>query len=288
MTPSSDASPARALDANGEPTTESGSVTAVASSTDAPISHEDIAATDAAAAARVFRNASRAESTWRAYEHDWRVFVHWCVGNGHDPLPASPRTLEMFRATQAMPASGRAPYSLSTIERRRAAVRLMHLGAGHPSPHASPEVVELMRGDELFREQAERRVRLGLVVGEIIQRRELRAEAAAVRAQVERLASAYQDPQEVVDHYYSNPELLRNIEGLVLEEAVTSTVLEAATVTDEPTSFKEIMNPPQTVAGEEETEEHDTAPDGADGEGQGESTGSGSTDEANSENSENR
>ena len=146
MTPSSDASPACALDANGEPTTESGSVTAVASSTDAPISHEDIAATDAAAAARVFRNASRAESTWRAYEHDWRVFVHWCVGNGHDPLPASPRTLEMFLATQAMPAGGRAPYSLSTIERRRAAVRLMHLGAGHPSPHASPEVVELMRG----------------------------------------------------------------------------------------------------------------------------------------------
>ena len=145
-----------------------------------------------------------------------------------------------------------------------------------------------MLGDELFREQAERRVRLGLVVGEIIQRRELRAEAAAVRAQVERLASAYQDPQEVVDHYYANPELLRNIEGLVLEEAVTSTVLEAATVTDEPTSFKEIMNPPQTVAADEEMEEHDTAPDGADGEGPGESAGSGSTDEANSENSENR
>ena len=140
-------------------------------------------------------------------------------------------------------------------------------------------------GDELFREQSERRVRLGLVVGEIIQRRELRAEAAAVREQVERLASAYQDPQQVVDHYYSNPELLRNIEGLVLEEAVTGAVLEAADVTDEPTSFKEIMNPPQTVA--EETEE-DTAPDGADGEGQGESAGSDSTTDATSENSENR
>lgn len=106
-------------------------------------------------------------------------------------------------------------------------------------------------GDELFREQSERRVRLGLVVGEIIQRRELRAEAPAVRAQVERLASAYQEPQEVIDHYYSNPELLRNIEGLVLEEAVMNAVLESASVSDESTSFKEIMNPPQTVPGGE-------------------------------------
>ena len=110
-------------------------------------------------------------------------------------------------------------------------------------------------GDDLFREQAERRVRLGLVVGEIIQRRELRAEASAVRSQVERLASAYQDPQQVVDHYYANPELLRNIEGLVLEDAVTETVLAAATVTDEPTSFKDVMNPPQPAtdgAGDDE------------------------------------
>jgi len=117
-------------------------------------------------------------------------------------------------------------------------------------------------GDDVFREQSERRVRLGLVVGEIIQRRELRADAPAVRAQVERLASAYQDPQQVVDHYYSNPELLRNIEGLVLEDVVTETVLEAASVTDEPTSFKDIMNPPQSVADESNTGA-DAEPDAA-------------------------
>jgi len=105
-----------------------------------------------------------------------------------------------------------------------------------------------MLGDELFREQSVRRVRLGLVVGEIIQQKELRAEAPDVRAQIERLASAYQEPQEVVDHYYANPELLRNVEGLVLEEAVTSAVLGAASVVDKPISFKEMMNPPQTEA----------------------------------------
>ena len=99
--------------------------------------------------------------------------------------------------------------------------------------------------DELFSEQAERRVRLGLVVGEIVQKAEIKADAAAVRAQVETMAASYQDPQQVIDYYYSNPEMLRNVEGLVLEEAVTAKVLDASTVTEETRSFQDMMNPPQ-------------------------------------------
>ncbi len=102
--------------------------------------------------------------------------------------------------------------------------------------------------DELFTDQSRRRVQLGLVVGEIIQKKDIKADAASVRTQVELLASSYQDPQQVVDYYYGNPEMLKNVEGLVLEEAVTTAVLEAATVTDEPTSFKDIMNPPAPEA----------------------------------------
>ena len=101
-----------------------------------------------------------------------------------------------------------------------------------------------MLADELFTEQATRRVQLGLVVGEIIQQKEIKADAAAVREQVEQLASSYQDPQQVIDYYYGNQDMLKNIEGLVLEDAVTAAVLEAATVVDEPTTFKDIMNPP--------------------------------------------
>jgi len=101
-------------------------------------------------------------------------------------------------------------------------------------------------GDELFTEQAERRVRLGLVVGEIVQKSEIKADAAAVRAQVETMSSSYQDPQQVIDYYYSNPEMLKNVEGLVLEEAVTAKVLDASTVTEESRSFQEMMNPPKT------------------------------------------
>lgn len=105
-----------------------------------------------------------------------------------------------------------------------------------------------MLADELFTDQATRRVKLGLVVGEIIQKKEIKADAAAVRTQVEQLASSYQDPQQVIDYYYGNPEMLKNIEGLVLEEAVTAAVLEAATIVDEPTLFKDIMNPPAPEA----------------------------------------
>ncbi len=113
--------------------------------------------------------------------------------------------------------------------------------------------------DELFRDQAIKRVRLGLVVGEIIRRDELKADAAAVRAQIEKLASSYQDPQEVIDHYYGDAEMLRNIEGLVLEEAVTERVLAVSTVTDEQKSFKEMMNPPTPAQSEGESAPDDVS-----------------------------
>ena len=110
--------------------------------------------------------------------------------------------------------------------------------------------------DELFTEQATRRVQLGLVVSEIIQKKNIKADASAVRSQVELLASSYQDPQQVIDYYYGNADMLKNVEGLVLEEAVTAAVLDAATITDEPTSFKDIMNP--AVAKEPEPEESES------------------------------
>ena len=109
---------------------------------------------------------------------------------------------------------------------------------------------ESFLSDELFSEQAEKRVRLGLVVGEIVQKSEIKSDAVAVREQVEQIAGSYQDPQQVIDYYYSNPDMLRNVEGLVLEEAVTSTVLEASSVTDQVKTFDEMMNPPEVKAAE--------------------------------------
>lgn len=108
-----------------------------------------------------------------------------------------------------------------------------------PSDSPQPELP-----DELFSEEANKRVRLGLIIGEIVRIKDIKPDAADVREQVETIASSYQDSQQVIDYYYGNQELLQNVEGLVLEETVTRTVLEQASVTDKPMSFQDVMNPP--------------------------------------------
>jgi site-specific recombinase XerD len=96
---------------------------------------------EAAAAADTFATASRAASTWRAYDSDWRIFNGWCLGVDLWALPAAATTVAMFLAAEAQ--RGTAP---STLNRRLAAIRLMHLGARVPSPHDTVEVHEVMRG----------------------------------------------------------------------------------------------------------------------------------------------
>ena len=96
--------------------------------------------------------------------------------------------------------------------------------------------------DDLFRSEAEQRVKTGLVVAEVINTAELTADADKVREMIEQMAASYQEPQQVVNYYYQNEELLRNIEGAVLEQAVTEWVIERAKVTDKSLTFKELMN----------------------------------------------
>jgi site-specific recombinase XerD len=109
--------------------------------TTGPLRLPTAALAEAAAAADTFATASRAASTWRAYESDWRIFSFWCQTLGLDSLPATPATVAMFLAAESL--KGTAP---STLNRRLAAIRLMHLGARLPSPHDTVEVHEVMRG----------------------------------------------------------------------------------------------------------------------------------------------
>ena len=91
--------------------------------------------------ARRYERAARAEATWRAYASDWRIFESWCAEHALVPLPADPDTLADFLAAEAD--RGLAP---STLGRRLAAIGLVHLGAGMPTPHRALRVTELMRG----------------------------------------------------------------------------------------------------------------------------------------------
>lgn len=93
------------------------------------------------AAARRYARNSRAKSTWRAYRSDWQQFEAWCQTVSLQPLPAEPQTIAMFVASQAADS-----LNPSTLTRRLSAIRLVHLGAGHPSPHNTVQVTEVMRG----------------------------------------------------------------------------------------------------------------------------------------------
>lgn len=95
---------------------------------------------------------------------------------------------------------------------------------------------------ELFEEQARRRVSLGLIIGEIISRQQLRVDGQKVQQRVERMAGDYSNPAEAARSLRSNPTAMRQLETLVLEDQVVDWVLEKATVSDEPSTFQELMH----------------------------------------------
>ena len=94
---------------------------------------------------------------------------------------------------------------------------------------------------EIFKDQAERRVRLGLILAELVKVNNLQAAADQVKAQVEDFAQSYEDPQEVIRWYYSDRSRLSEVEALVLEENVVKYVLEQVIVTEAAVPFDELM-----------------------------------------------
>jgi trigger factor len=94
---------------------------------------------------------------------------------------------------------------------------------------------------ELFAPQAERRVRLGLILAEIVKANKLEATAEQVKAQVEDFAQSYEDPQQVLKYYYSDRRRLAEVEALVLEENVVNYVLGKAKVIEKSVPFDELM-----------------------------------------------
>jgi trigger factor len=94
---------------------------------------------------------------------------------------------------------------------------------------------------ELFQDQAQRRVKLGLILAELIEKHELRAKPDQVKGMVEEHAQSFENPEEVVKWIYSKPEHLDEIQTLVMEDNVVAWVLERAKVTDKSMAFDELM-----------------------------------------------
>ena len=94
---------------------------------------------------------------------------------------------------------------------------------------------------ELFEEQAQRRVRLGLVVAELVRANGLQAKPEQITAHIEEMAQSYERPEEVKRWYFGDPQRLGEVEAVVIEGNVAEFVLSRAKVSDKQVAFDELM-----------------------------------------------
>jgi len=132
------------------------------------------------------------------------------------------------------------PKALLENEVNRLRVQAVQQFGGNIKPEQLPA--------ELFEEQAKRRVVLGLIVAEVVKQYDLKPDEGKVREMIEEMASAYQEPEQVISWYYKNDQQLNEVRSVVLEEQVVDTVLQKATVTDKSVSYEEAVKPVQAPA----------------------------------------
>lgn len=132
------------------------------------------------------------------------------------------------------------PKALLENEVNRLRVQAVQQFGGNIKPEQLPA--------ELFEEQAKRRVVLGLIVAEVVKQFDLKPDEGKVREMIEEMASAYQEPEQVISWYYKNDQQLNEVRSVVLEEQVVDTVLQKATVTDKSVSYEDAVKPAQAPA----------------------------------------
>ena len=101
-----------------------------------------------------------------------------------------------------------------------------------------------------FKEPAIKRVRSGLLLAELAQQNKVNVDGRKVREAIELIAETYEEPQEVVQMYYNDQNMLQSVENSVLESQVVDWVVNNATVTDKPMSFQEAINTATQAAGQ--------------------------------------
>ncbi|WP_457674796.1 trigger factor, partial [Thiolapillus sp.] len=94
----------------------------------------------------------------------------------------------------------------------------------------------------VFEPQAERRVKLGLLVGELIRDNEMEVDQARVDEAIAEQAATFEDPDEIINWYKENPQARSAVENVVMEDQVVDLILEKAKVEDEKLSFDELLN----------------------------------------------
>lgn len=95
---------------------------------------------------------------------------------------------------------------------------------------------------DMFENQAKRRVALGLILGEIVRKNVLKADADKVRAVIEDMAKSYERPEDVVSWYYADNSRLNDVQQMVLEDQAVAWVVERARVADQNVGFQDVMD----------------------------------------------
>ena len=133
--------------------------------------------------------------------------------------------------------------ALAGLERRGDRVaRLVEMARQDLQQRGVPNAADAPIPAEMFAEQAERRVKLGLVLAELVKANDLQAKPEQIRAEVDEFAKSYEDPKEVVRWYYSNQQRLAEMEAYVVESNVVEFVLGKARVNDKEVSFEELAS----------------------------------------------
>ena len=104
-----------------------------------------------------------------------------------------------------------------------------------------------MLPDELFEEQALRAVRLGVLVGQIIESQDMQVDSARVDAFIKDAAENYEDPQEVIDHYTNDKRERAGIEAVILEDQVVEYIVAQGKVNEKQVKYQDLLAAVQQV-----------------------------------------
>jgi len=135
----------------------------------------------------------------------------------------------------------------------------MEVPASIVTNEANNMLQQMLRGAEIevtqdmldhFMEPAAKRVRSGLLLGELARQNDIVIDGAKVREAIEQVAQTYDEPREVVQMYYNDQRLLQAIENSVLENQVVDWVVNNAKVTDKAMSFQDAINAATEAAGQ--------------------------------------
>lgn len=95
--------------------------------------------------------------------------------------------------------------------------------------------------DEIFKDQAERRVKIGLLLGEVIKLNKIEVDDTRLDSTIETMAASYEDPAQVVEYYKNNEDMLNNIRNIVVEDQAVDYILDQANLSDKVVEFSEFM-----------------------------------------------